>query len=266
MNYFDALIYGFIQGASEFFPISSSGHLALLPRLLELNDPGVFFDLLMHLGTALAVMVYFRGEVKDLMMATLFFLKKKEHPALPWLKNFFVSTVVSVVFILVLQQFSFQYRGETNLIAFNLIFFGLLMFWVDFVCAHNKHNLCQRQGFGQAILIGMAQALAIFPGVSRSGVTLSMGRFLGLGRKEATRYSFILSLPIIFAGVLKELPQILTGQGRSFGPTVALLGIAFSFVVGLLSIHFFLQLLQRWGLGIFALYRVLLGGAILFLM
>ena len=181
-------------------------------------------------------------------------------------KKFFVSTVVSVIFILLLQQFSFQYRGETDLIAFNLVFFGLLMFWVDFICVHNKHNLCQRQGLGKATLIGMAQALAIFPGVSRSGVTLSMGRFLGLGRKEATRYSFILSLPIIFAGILKELPQILTGQGQSFELKVAILGIAFSFVVGLLSIHFFLKLLQRWGLGIFALYRVLLGGAIFFSM
>ena len=265
MNYLDIFIYGIIQGVTEFFPVSSSGHLALLPRLLELDDPGVFFDLLMHLGTALAVMVYFRKEVKDFMMAALFLMRKKEHPALPWLKNFFVSTVASVVLILILQPFSFQYRGEANLIAFNLIFFGLLMFGVDFICVHNKYDLCDRQGLGRAILIGLAQALAIFPGVSRSGVTLTMGRFLGLGRKEATRYSFILSLPIIFAGVLKELPQMLTGMGQSFDLKMALLGIALSFVVGLLSIHFFLKLIESWGLGIFVFYRLLLGGMILVL-
>lgn len=267
MDYLDALIYGPIQGATEFFPISSSGHLALLPRLLQLNDPGVLFDLLMHLGTAFAVLIYFRAQVKDLIMAAWAFCRKKQHPALPWLKNFFISTVASVILILILQEFSLQYGRGPLPIALNLIFFGLLMFGVDYICAKNHTDLRQQTNGLKAILIGLAQALAIFPGVSRSGVTLTMGRFLGLGRKEATQYSFLLSLPIIFAGVLKKWPQIQTatgGEWQHIQPGVVLLGIGLAFTVGLLAIHFFLQLVERWGLGIFALYRLLLGGLILF--
>ena len=263
MDYWDALIYGLIQGATEFLPVSSSGHLALLPGLLDLQDPGVAFDLLMHLGTALAVVVYFRSEVRGLLGAGLALLGRRKHPKLAWLKNFILSTFFSVILILCLENLAAHYGRGPTLVALNLIFFGIVMWLADRFGGVKGRDLCQREGALGAIAIGLAQALAIFPGVSRSGVTLIMGRLLGMGRRQATRYSFLLSLPIIFAGVLRELPALLRGEAEGVGLGVALLGILFSFALGMLAIHYFLKWIERFGLAPFAFYRVVLGGVIL---
>ena len=177
-------------------------------------------------------------------------------------KKFLFSTLASVLLILVLQAISLKHARVPWLIGFNLIFFGLIMFWVDHRGARSNRDLQRQSEIKAAIWIGLAQALAIFPGVSRSGVTLTMGRFLGLQRSTATHYSFLLSLPIIFAGVAKELPQLIRGELPQVSLAMAMTGIGTSFIVGLLAIHFFLQLIERWGLGVFALYRGLLGIAI----
>lgn len=265
MGPWDALIYGFIQGMTEFFPISSSGHLALLPHLLKLRDPGVAFDLLMHLGTAFAVLIYFRAQVGDLARAALAFLRRRNHPALPWLKNFFFSTLASLLLIVALRGWAVDYARAIPWIAGNLIFFGVLMFAVDRFAGHTGGDLRRRESRCRAIAIGLAQALAIFPGVSRSGITLTMGRWVGLDRGQSTQYSFLLSLPIILGGVLKELLALYRGeQANTPSLPIILLGTALSFGVGMLAIHCFLKIIERWGLATFALYRLLLGGSILY--
>ncbi|MCY4644580.1 MAG: undecaprenyl-diphosphate phosphatase [Bacteriovoracales bacterium] len=270
MNPYDALIYGLVQGLSEFFPVSSSGHLVLLSKFLDLDDPGVAFDLLLHFGTGMAALIYFRKEIKDLMAAAFFFCQGKEHPALPWLKNFFFSTLVSVISILLIKNWAEQYGRWPPLVALNLMVFGLFMFLADtFSPENDTTDLQLKEHPRKAVLIGLAQSLAVFPGVSRSGITLTMGRLLGLKRREATRYSFLLSLPIIFAGTAKELFSLLAAQaqedgGQAFSSFSAITGIIVSFVVGILSIHFFLKLMERRGLGFFAFYRLLLGSLILF--
>ena len=234
MNPYDALIYGLVQGLSEFFPVSSSGHLVLLSKFLDLDDPGVAFDLLLHFGTGMAALIYFRKEIKDLTAAAFFLCRGKRHPALPWLKNFFFSTLVSVIFILLIRKWAEQYGRWPPLVAVNLMVFGLLMFLADAFSSQNDTNLQLKEHPRKAVLIGLAQSLAVFPGVSRSGITLTMGRLLGLKRKEATRYSFLLSLPIIFAGTAKELFSLLTAQedgGQAFSSFSAITGIIVSFVV-----------------------------------
>ena len=169
---------------TEFFPVSSSGHLALLPHLLELPDPGVAFDLLMHLGTTLAVVIYFRVEVRELWAALWNFVRgRKGHAALPWLKNFFFSTLASLVLIIPLEGVAGDYGRQAPWIAANPYFF-LLCSCTELIAGGgglqgDGVDLRSRQEWGRAVLIGIFQALAIFPGVSRSGVTLTAARLAG---------------------------------------------------------------------------------------
>ena len=190
----------------------------------------------------------------------LFEGERSPRPALA--KKLFFSTVASVLIILLLQKTAIHDGRQASLVAFNLIFFGVLMFMADYFSIWGGRDMCQRESRGRAIFIGIAQALAIFPGVSRSGITLTAGRLLGLSRKDSTHYSFLLSLPIIFGGVLKELLAIYRGEDQTtMGLGPILLGMALAFVVGMITIHLFLKLIERWGLGIFTLYRLLLGGS-----
>jgi undecaprenyl-diphosphatase len=268
MNAVEAIIYGLIQGLSEFLPVSSSGHLALLPYMMKIQDPGVVFDLMMHLGTALAVMVYFR---KDLFLhvqsLNLKLLDTKNGSPSQWFtRNFILSTFVSVICIVLLIPLSKMAR-DPNIIVFNLSFFGLILWLVDrHYWKRGEHLVSPMESKMQwkmAVLIGMAQALAIFPGVSRSGITLSAALLLGMNRKEAGSYSFLMSLPIILAGIIKEIPDLMHASQENL--YILVIGVASSFVVGLLTIHFFMSLISKIKLFYFALYRWLIAGAILYL-
>lgn len=266
MTVLDALIYGFIQGISEFLPVSSSGHLALLPHVMSIKDPGVVFDLMMHLGTALAVMIYFKNDIKRyvLTLQPKLLSKENNHPDYNFTRNFIISTIASVLLILVLLPISKLARDPWYII-FNLSFFGAVLWGVDI---YNKKNIQidspMEKGVNLklAVLIGLAQALAIFPGVSRSGITLTAALFLGMKRKEAGAYSFLLSLPIIIAGILKEIPDLLKSQdGHDTAVLVA--GVASSFIVGWLTIHFFMKLIGKIDLKYFSIYRFIIAAIIL---
>jgi undecaprenyl-diphosphatase len=245
MNFFEAIIYGLIQGLSEFLPVSSSGHLALLPYVMKIEDPGVVFDLMMHLGTALAVITYF---FKDILRYAKTFTPSlvdfKEGGEDRWfVRNFIFSTFISVLFIFLLLPISKLARDP----------------WIaDWKNGKNQKLLDSPMlisfQFKLAGLIGMAQAFAIFPGVSRSGITLTMALILGMRRKEAGAYSFLLSLPIIFAGILKEVPDLMKTQDNS-SLLVLLTGVITSFVVGYITVHFFMTLIGKLHLKYFTFYR-----------
>lgn len=266
MDLFTALIYGIIQGVSEFLPISSSGHLALLPFFMELKDPGVVFDLCMHIGTALAVVIYFRAQITKLLFQLLPALThfKSQIPEHHFIRNFVLSTVVSVLFIFCFKSFAEDARSPW-LIAFNQVFFGILLWVADFL---QRKNSSAERGLGyfsrawqfkDSVLIGFAQALAIFPGVSRSGITMSAAFMRGIDRKEAGAFSFLLSLPVIFGGVIFEIPEIKhsleLGQQSWF---ILFSGVMTSFLIGFLTIHYFMKLIARINLGWFTAYRLVL--------
>jgi undecaprenyl-diphosphatase len=269
MNSFDAIIYGVIQGLSEFLPVSSSGHLALLPKIMQIDDPGVVFDLMMHLGTALAVLTYFRREIftysKTLRPSLINF--SQGSPSQWFSRNFIFSTLVSIVLIVLLIPISKMAR-DPNIIIFNLIFFGGLLWFADNQnlkrLQHLESPMEQRMQWKLAALIGASQALAIFPGVSRSGITLSMALLLGMKRKEAGAFSFLMSLPIILAGILKEIPELLFASQERI--LILFLGVATSFLIGLLTIHFFMKLISKIKLAYFAIYRWVLAIAMLILL
>ena len=259
MTIFEAIIYGIIQGLSEFLPVSSSGHLALLPHVMNIKDPGVVFDLMMHFGTALAVITYFR---KDIIRYVSTFAPSLVNFKVGgddrwFVRNFIFSTFVSVFFIVLLMPISKMARDPWFIII-NLSVFGALLWFADWKNQNNKSLLDSPMtaSFQLKIagLIGMAQAFAIFPGVSRSGITLTMALLLGMRRKDAGAYSFLLSLPIIIAGILKEVPELMkTQDNSSFMVLVA--GILTSFIVGWATIHFFMKLIGKIHLAWFAGYR-----------
>ena len=264
MELFEALIYGLIQGVTEFLPVSSSAHLAVLPKFLHIEDPGVTFDLLMHAGTAFAVLLYFYKDVGKLFKG-LPHLFKKENSQGAFLKNYLVATVITVILAFVIKDAAGTIGRKVEMISLNLVVFGLLLFLCDlFRGRHRDHGKMEKSHFLRAFLIGLGQALAVFPGVSRSGITISMGILCGLNKTEASHFSFLLSLPIIIGGMILMLPEFLSNPHIP-NLTISLSAFISSFVVGILSIHFFLKWMLKWGFWPFCLYRIVLGILLLYL-
>ncbi|EQC50251.1 putative undecaprenyl-diphosphatase UppP [Bacteriovorax sp. BSW11_IV] len=265
MDYFCALIYGLIQGLTEFLPVSSSGHLALLPKFLEIKDPGVAFDLAMHVGTAMAIGLYF---LKDIIKMTfdlsLFARRKKSLSEIPYTYNYIVATCCTVVTALLFKKVAESYgRGEV-FIAMNLAFFGILLALSDRFCkADSNISMIKNVELKKAITIGLVQSFALFPGVSRSGVTITAGRFLNLTREEASRFSFLLSLPLIIGGAILKTPELIHGP-HQMDLGLVVFGIFVSFVIGLLTIHFFLKFIKNVGLVSFGIYRLILAALIVY--
>ena len=270
MDSLTAIIYGIIQGMMEFIPVSSSGHLALIPHFMDLKDPGVFFDLTMHLGTGFSVLVYFRKEVWQILKDFFFFIIFKWDKLSPknyLMKNMLISTISTFIMVMVLKRVDFEWIRTPKVIALNLLFFGMVMYLADkfgrnLNLEKGSHRMEKSLEKEKAFWIGIFQAIAIFPGVSRAGATLTISRFMGLSRVEASSYTFMLSLPIIFGGFFIKLRELPAGNDIPWG--AAMIGGTVAFVVGLLTIKFFLQFIQRMGLGHFALYRVILAGLLFY--
>jgi undecaprenyl-diphosphatase len=268
LTIFESAIYGIIQGLSEFLPVSSSGHLALLPHIMKIQDPGVIFDLMMHFGTALAVILYFRVDllryVKTLSPSLL--QLKTGNDDQWFVRNFIFSTAISVAFIVLFMPVA-KLARDPWFIIINLSFFGILL-WLADISNKKRSDYLERpmnvrMQWLIAGLIGASQALAIFPGVSRSGITLTVALFFGMKRKDAGAYSFLLSLPIIMAGILKELPHLKDSPNHP--ETIVLVtGVITSFLVGWLTIHFFMKLISKIHLVYFSIYRVLLALVVYF--
>ncbi|MCB9092310.1 MAG: undecaprenyl-diphosphate phosphatase [Halobacteriovoraceae bacterium] len=258
MSYLASTVYGIIQAFCEFLPISSSGHLALLPTFLSIEDPGVIFDLFMHIGTSLALIVYFRKEILELLAETLTLnLKSRSGYAF----HFWLTTISSIVFILMLKPITEAFGRNNLLIGINLIVFGALLYFFDKKSSekYNSPDLFQSPRWKLAILMGLSQAIAIFPGVSRSGATITCGRMLGMTRGLAARYSFLMSVPVILIGALYKSLKVLKGEEVLPGVGVTLWGVFISFFLGILVIHYFLKFINRFPFLYFFLYRTLIG-------
>ncbi len=270
MSFFEAIIYGIIQGVSEFLPVSSSGHLALLPQIMKIPDPGVLFDLMMHLGTALAVLLYFK---KDILVFVKIFInlilnreKAKSFQEYYYFLNFIIATIASVVCILLIKDTALLIGRSSKLIAFNLIFFGIILYISDRRKNSSEHNpMMESLNLKNSIIIGIMQSFAIFPGVSRSGITITGGRFLGLTRTNASSFSFLMSLPIIFAAIIKNIPVYMQATTNEASMTAMLVGVVSSFIIGIMTIHFFLKLISKIGLLSFSVYRIIIGILVLVL-
>lgn len=254
------LLYGFIQGISEFIPVSSSGHLAILPIIGEFKDPGVAFDLMMHLGTALAVIIYFYKDIKNI--ASLFFQRIFGKTQNNYGLNFFLATCASGIFACLVKDFAQANGRSSHFIAVNLIVFGLILFLADIYAKKSELKFSQKEATFASLAIGLMQVLAIFPGVSRSGITLTGARFFGASREEASSFSFLLSLPLIIGGAALKVIEMKKGE-FDFSFVMCLTGFLVSTIVGYLTIHYFMKLIKRISFFYFFLYRLFLGVLIL---
>jgi undecaprenyl-diphosphatase len=257
----------FIQGFTEFLPISSSAHLILPSLLLGWSDQGLSFDVAVHLGTLLAVLVYFHRDLLRMALAWLHSLagQHSEDARLAWLLIF--ATVPAAMAGLLLNDLVENFGRSALVIGVASIVFGIALQHADSIgqgrpVAPATPAKLQRLSWRHALLVGCAQALALIPGTSRSGVTMTAALYCGLSRQDAARFSFLLAIPIIFAsGVLRALDAEPDIQIIDWG----LLGFAvgLSAIVALACIHYFLRLITRIGFFPFVVYRVLLGVALI---
>ena len=253
-SYQVAVGLGLIQGLSEFLPISSSAHLILMPWFMGWPDPGLAFDVALHLGTLGAVLAYFWRDWIRLLVAA-------PRPRTPdgrlfWL--LMLSAIPGGIAGVLFDSLAEQALRSPLLIAGALATMGLVLLAADHFGPRHRH--LHAIGIADALLIGIAQAGAIIPGVSRSGITIAVARARGIERASAARFSFLLGTPVIAGAALYKLRHLLETPGMLHGPFVA--GIATAAVVGALSIGALLRYLQRAGLGIFVLYRLLLAALV----
>jgi len=260
LNEIQAVILGIVQGLSEFLPISSSGHLILVREVFHFPDPGKTFDIMMHLGTLIALIVYFWGDLVRLFSG--FFRQiVKEKKAWGTLETdmvwfIVISTIPGGILGLLYNDWLESIRN-VYLISSLLIVFGVILWIVD--RKSPKSKTLDRLTAYDALIIGVMQALALFPGVSRSGISMTAVMLLGFTREDAARYSFLISIPLIGGTSIYGLAKIISSGPDSSAVIVLALGVAASFISGLLCIKFLLDFLKKRTFNGFVIYRVLLG-------
>ncbi|WP_404409948.1 undecaprenyl-diphosphate phosphatase [Pseudidiomarina marina] len=260
MSIWEAIILALIQGLTEFLPISSSAHLILPSQLFGWEDQGLAFDVAVHVGTLLAVVLYFRQEVGQLLVNWFGSLRGQHnaHSRLAWLIIW--GTVPAGLAGLLGNDLIENFARSALVIATSTVAFGLLLWYAD-VRASQQQTI-EQLSLKQVLIIGAAQALALIPGTSRSGITMTAGMMLGLTKTDAARFSFLLSIPIIImAGGYQGLK--LVQQPEAVAWSAIILGVVASFVAAYVCIHVFLQIISRMGMLPFVIYRLALG-AVLF--
>lgn len=249
MPIFQAIIMGIVQGLGEFLPISSSAHLVLIPWLFGWKDMGLAFDVALHMGTLLAVVLYFWKDWMSLFKGALRRNASNEKRLFWYLV---VATVPGAFIGFVLEDKAATIFRSPLLIGIMLILLGKVLYWAD---QKRQLRTLETMTLRDAILIGLSQALAIIPGVSRAGSTMTAARLLSLTREDAARFSFLMSTPIILGAGLLSLRHLQSSDiNLAFG-----IGIITAFIVGLLSISFLLRYLKTSNFKIFVGYRFIVG-------
>lgn len=266
MPLYQAIVLAIVQGLTEFLPVSSTAHLTLFPWLLGWKDPGLTFDVALHAGTLVAVFVYFWRMWLDMLRGTVR-LGEPGNPNTHRNRELLVYLVIATLPAAMVGWF-FEKAIETQLrspfvIATALIVVGLLMWWGDHASDHN-HALGE-VSFFDSIVVGISQALAVIPGVSRSGITMTAGLFRGMKRDTAAKFSFLLSTPVIAGAALKKSLEMYH-EGIPAGMQAPMaLGVVVSGVVGYLVIAVLIRYLERRTFKIFVVYRIALGMVVLVL-
>ena len=261
---FQAFILALVQGLTEFLPISSSAHLILIPKFLHWPDQGLAFDVALHVGTLCAVLMYFRTELKLMIIdwcATVCGKKPTKNSRLAWDIGF--GTIPVGLAGLIFNQYISTYMRSTWVIATSTLIFGVLL---GGAAVYGKQNRDEYSlTWKDVLIIGCAQAIALIPGASRSGITLTFGLFLGLKNQAAARYSFFLSIPVILlSGAFEGYKLIQSPEVLHYEPM--LLGFVVAALSGYACIGLFLKLIARYGLMPFVGYRIVLGLGLVYLL
>lgn len=256
MALYHILVLAVVQGLTEFLPISSSGHLVLTSRVLGWEDQGVAIDIAVHVGTLLAVIIYFWRDVGRVMAGTLRLATFRGGPDARLAIMLLIATLPIVIVGFLAKDLVETVFRSVELIAWATIGFALLLWFADRIGM--TVNRIEHVGAVGALLIGLSQVLALIPGTSRSGITMTAGRFLGMERAEAARFSMLLSIPtIIGAAVLKGVEVWQAGDVALGYDAASAIGL--SFVAGIASIAVLMRWLQTSSFGPFVIYRIALG-------
>ena len=261
MHLFQAFVLGLVQGLGEFLPISSSAHLIITPWLFKWDDPGLGFDVALHWGTLLAVLVYFRTDIRDIIRGFFHSLRKSTrdmkniYQKLAWLV--IIASIPGAIIGKLLEEKADHAFRNPVLVAVTLSTFAIVLLVCDWYGKKVK-NL-DRITKMDALLIGIAQAAAVIPGISRSGATIAASLGLGFKREDAARFSFLMSIPIIFGAGLLKLPHF--HDGVSAGELIV--GFVTAAIFGFLSIKYMLRYISKHNFDIFVWYRIALSAIIL---
>lgn len=264
MSWIHIAVLAIVQGLTEILPISSSGHLILVPSVLGWSDQGLVFDVAVHFGTLVAVCLYFRDDVVRLVGGGFMVLRGRiEAPESRLALGIGLGTVPAAIAGLLFAGWIADNLRDPMVVVVTLSGYGILLALAD------RFGKRKRQiadvGLRDGILIGLAQALALVPGTSRSGVTITAGMMLGLKRQDAAKFSFLLSVPVILLATLYEAAMIVV-EGATVTVGTLASGALISAIVAYLTINFFMRFVQAIGLLPFAIYRLILAGVILYLL
>lgn len=250
MSIIQAIVYGIVQGITEFLPISSTAHIILVPWFFGWKDPGTVFDVALHLGTATAVILFFAKDWIKLIKAG-FTNPKTSTGKLFWF--IVAATIPGAIAGVLLDKYMESFRNPA-LIGLMLIIMGVILYVADKM---SKSDIkIEEIGLKRSLIVGISQVFAIIPGVSRSGITMSVGRMLRLTRESIAKFTFLISAPIILGDAIYHIKDLgsVQVQGTPFAVAVVT-----SAIVGVLSIKFLLDYLRKKGFGLFAVYRCVLG-------
>ena len=254
------LFLSVLQGITEFLPVSSSGHLILFSKFTTFEDQGIALDVAVHLGSIFAVMIYFRKTIWEVIKGTLksYFIPnfKNNGNRIFWLMV--IGTIPVVITGLLFRKYGIEFRDDdgSKVIGWTILGFGLLLFVADKVGMTIRK--VEHLGVLDALLIGLAQCLALVPGTSRSGITMTMARFLGMERSEAAKFSMLLSIPAIL-GAATLVGYELYSAGQMQELFMAVDGVIYSFVASILAIYIMMWWLKKSTFLPFVIYRVILG-------
>lgn len=256
MEAIQVIILSVVQGLTEYLPVSSSGHLIILPQIFGWQDQGLVFDVMVHVGTATAALVYFRKDIIDLLISF-----KTDERIKKFVSYFIIALFPAIIFGLTFKGLiEFRLRS-VHFVAFNLILWGVILIIADFKSKQNhvKKTELENLTFRETLLIGVMQALALFPGTSRSGITISTGVLQNIEHKTAVKLSFLMGIPLIFAAGFLSVIDYLRFPADTFvsGPQI-LLALLFSFASGMFAIHVMMKFLEKIGLTFFGVYRITL--------
>ena len=260
MEIYQAIILGIVQGLTELLPISSSAHLTLIPQIFNWSAVPDSFDVALHFGTLLAIGIFFFKDWIDLIIGGTKKVFKKEDSVNGRMFWYIVAaTIPGGIIGFILDKYAEDILSKPIIIAIALIIMGIILYVVD-KRASTKTEY-KDMTFKQTFLIGLSQALAFIPGVSRSGVTMTTGRIMGVSRESAAKYSFMLSAPIVLAATVFKLGDFIKylSDATTTGIIAFILGVLTSFIVGILVIKFLLEYLKKGSFKIFAIYRVIVG-------
>jgi len=262
-----AVVIGIVQGLTEFLPVSSSAHLILLPRVLGWDDAFInspAFTVMLHMGTLLALLVYFWRDLLRYALAGLAVLRDRrigDDPDRRMAVLLAASVIPAALLGLALEDFVDSFFREQLLVVCGLLVVGAVVLFAAERAARHRREMAELRVI-DALVIGLAQAFALFPGISRSGITISAGLFLGLKREAAARFAFLMGTPIIAGAGLWKTRELLDGSAGAFDVTVLAAGMISAALAGLAAIWLLLAYLRRFSTDIFGVYRI--GAAIVF--